>query len=203
VGGRSRAAVQFLAGKGFKEVYNMKGGINEWNGIEANGPIETGMTELKGDESIEEIIILAYGMENGLSIFYKKMIEIIDDREITDLLVTLSSFEDIHKQKLFSLYKTLNNSDSDEETFKSSVVSDVMESGFTVAEFIEKSRPAMDTAAGVLNIAMMLETQALDLYLRYSQETMDKNIKIVLQNIADEEKAHLEALGKLMDKIQS
>lgn len=30
VGGRSRAAAQLLAGKGFKEVYNLKGGIKAW-----------------------------------------------------------------------------------------------------------------------------------------------------------------------------
>lgn len=195
--------MQLLAGKGFKEVYNMKGGISAWNGMEANGPVETGMTLLKGDETIEEILILAYGMEDGLSVFYEKVTEIIDDRDVIDLLATLSGFEQIHKKKLFSLYQRLDNSIHDEKSFKSLTDSEVMESGFTVDEFIEKSRPIMDTAAGILDIAMMLETQALDLYLRYSQKVTDPEGKKILLNIADEEKAHLKALGKLMEKIHS
>lgn len=192
--------MQLLAGKGFKNVYNMKGGINAWNGIEAAGPIETGMGELTGNESPEDIIILAYSMEDGLSRFYKNMTESINDQEITDLLVTLSGFEEIHKKKLFTLYRTINNSVSDEEAFRNNNTADIMEGGFTVTEFIDKNKSVLGTAAGILNIAMMLETQALDLYLRYSQKIMDRKGKIILQEIANEEKTHLAALGKLMDK---
>ena len=178
----------------------MKGGINAWNGIEAAGPIETGMGELTGNESPEDIIILAYSMEDGLSRFYKNMTESINDQEITDLLVTLSGFEEIHKKKLFTLYRTINNSVSDEEAFRNNNTADIMEGGFTVTEFIDKNKSVLGTAAGILNIAMMLETQALDLYLRYSQKIMDRKGKIILQEIANEEKTHLAALGKLMDK---
>jgi len=57
----------------------------------------------------------------------------------------------------------------------------------------------MDTVEGVLNIAMMLETQALDLYLRYSQKAENEESKTVLYDIAEEEKAHLATLGRLME----
>jgi rubrerythrin len=191
--------VQLLAGKGFKDVYNMKGGINAWNGLEASGPVEIGESELRGDESPEEIIILAYGMEEGLSLFYKRLTESIDDREIKDLLVILSSFEDIHKKKLFSQYNILNNGISDEKEFRNSIVSDVMEGGITVEEFFNQNSSVIKNTSGLLNIAMMLEAQALDLYLRYSHKFKDENVKNVLDTIADEEKAHLKALGKLLE----
>ena len=45
----------------------------------------------------------------------------------------------------------------------------------------------------------MLEAQALDLYMRYSMKVDKENVKNVLYQIAQEEKAHLEALGKLME----
>ena len=38
VGGRSRAAAQFLSGQGFNEVYNLSGGIKKWQGVKAGGP---------------------------------------------------------------------------------------------------------------------------------------------------------------------
>jgi rubrerythrin len=45
----------------------------------------------------------------------------------------------------------------------------------------------------------MLETQALDLYLRYSQKAENEESKTVLYDIAEEEKAHLATLGRLME----
>ena len=51
-------------------------------------------------------------------------------------------------------------------------VKSVLQTGKMISteEFLEQNRPAMQTVEGVLNVAMMLETQALDLYLRYSQK---------------------------------
>lgn len=46
----------------------------------------------------------------------------------------------------------------------------------------------------------MLETQALDLYLRYSRKSRDPKSRDVLYEIADEEKAHLASLGRLMEE---
>ena len=104
-----------------------------------------------------------------------------------------------HKQRLFSIYLSLDQSVSDKETFESKTVSDVMEGGFTIEEFLEQNRPAMQTIPDVLNIAMMLETQALDLYLRYTQKITDDKGKTTLFDIAEEEKAHLVALGRLLE----
>ena len=47
---------------------------------------------------------------------------------------------------------------------------------------------------------MMIETQALDLYLRFAMKMSEESSKKILYKIADEEKAHLEALGTLRDK---
>jgi len=42
VGGRIRAASQYLAGQGFTDVYNMAGGIKAWQGVRTTGPEERG-----------------------------------------------------------------------------------------------------------------------------------------------------------------
>ena len=55
----------------------------------------------------------------------------------------------------------------------------------------------MKTLSDILDFAMMLEAQALDLYTRYSQKTKDPENKETLYDIAEEEKAHLAALGHL------
>ena len=199
MGGRSRAAAQLLAGKKFKEVYNLKGGIKAWQGLTAAGPAEMGTIFLSGDETASDIIILAYGMEQGLGEFYATTAEITNDSEVADVLTKLAKIEENHKQRLFNLYGTLDPGVGDKEAFEANISSDIMEGGFTTEEFLEQNSPIMDTVAGVLNIAMMLETQALDLYLRYSQKAKNEESKTVLYDIAEEEKAHLATLGRLME----
>lgn len=202
VGGRSRVAAQLLSGQGFKEVYNLKGGILAWKGRKATGPVESGMLFLKGDESAEDIIVLAYGMEEGLRKFYISMAEKFKGKESADTLGKLASIEDTHKQKLLEIYKRLDTSVKDRETFELKIVSQAMEGGLTTEEFINQYRPVLETVRGVLTMAITVETQALDLYMRYAERMRDEKSKTVLYNIAEEEKIHLKELGKLLDKQQ-
>ena len=200
MGGRSRAAAQLLAGKGFKDVYNLKGGIKAWQGHTAFGPAEMGMVRLKGDETSQEIIVLAYGMEDGLAGFYKSLAESMDDSEVVGVLNKLAKIEEKHKQRLFDLYLTLNPAITNKDAFEADIVSEVMEGGFTTEEFMEQNKDSMKTVPDVLNMAMMLESQAMDLYMRYSEKAKDVKTKTVLYDIAEEEKAHLKALGHLMEQ---
>ncbi len=155
---------------------------------------------MRGDETPPDIIIIAYGMEQGLEEFYSTMVGMIDDQEVIGILTKLAVIEENHKQRLFNLYLTFKPDVADKAAFEAGIVSDIMEGGFTTKEFLEQNRPAMQTVEGVLNVAMMLETQALDLYLRYSQKIKDENCRTVLNDIAQEEKAHLAGLGRLMEK---
>jgi rubrerythrin len=199
MGGRSRAAAQLLSGKGFKDVFNLKGGINAWEGQTAQGPAEFGMHILSGDETVEEIIVLAYGMEEGMWIFYETIKDNVEDASAKEIIAQLAGIEDKHKERLFSLYTNFSQSEDDLDQFEAKIVSTVMESGISTDEFIEQNRLAMQDIPGILNIAMALETQAFDLYSRYSQKVADKTTKDILYQIAQEEKAHLKSLGKLMD----
>lgn len=199
VGGRSRAAAQLLAGKAFKDIYNLKGGIKAWDGQTTSGLAESGMHLLSGDEPVDEIIVFAYGMEVGMWIFYETIKEKIEDESSRELLAQLAGIEDKHKEKLFSLYTSLTGFKENLDQFEAKIVSGIMESGISTDEFIEQNLPIMQDLPGILNIAMMLETQAFDLYSRYSQTATDKETKNILYQIAQEEKVHLQKLGQLMD----
>lgn len=188
-----------LAGKGFKDVINVKGGLNAWQGNKAAGPAEEGMSTVTGAESPEQIITIAYGMEEGLGKFYTAMAGRLSDSGAMALLTRLAAIEDNHKKKLFEVYKDLKKSDINESVFQSSIVSDMMEGGFTVQEFMETNAPALQTVEDILSMAMMLETQALDLYLRFSGKIKDEKSHEILSGIANDEKAHLAALGDLME----
>ncbi len=203
VGGRSRVAAQMLAGKGFKEVYNLKGGINAWMGRTAFGPVEQGMALLRGDETPKEIIVLAYGMEEGLKGFYKSMALKVEKEDVRDMFKKLSKVEETHKIQLFELYRNYDDKIKDRSEFEEGVVKDVMEGGLTTEEFLAINKPAMKSIEDVLSIAMMIEAEAMDLYMRYREKVEDEESKNVLLNLAEAEKVHLNSLGKLMDRIAS
>jgi len=184
MGGRSRGAAQLLSGKGFKDIFNLKGGLKAWQGLTAEGPAEFGMFLLTGDETFDEIVILAYGMEEGMWIFYETIKENVEDASAKELLAQLAGIEDKHKEKLFSLYTSISKSEVNLDQFEAKIVSKVMESGMSTDEFIEQNRLAMQDIPGILNIAMTLEIQAFDLYSRYSQKATDKTTKDILYQIA-------------------
>lgn len=199
MGGRSRAAAQFLAGQGFDEVYNLKGGFAAWQGLKAFGPAEMGMIYFRGNETPQEVIVLAYGMEQGLADFYSRVSGMTQDQKVSEIMGKLIAIEEKHKDKLFALYQTLEPGAIDRKLFEDGVLLGVMEGGFTGEEFLEKNRPLLDTVENLLSLAMMLEAQALDLYTRYALKVQDVESRSVLHDIAEDEKGHLATLGSLLE----
>ncbi|MFA5112137.1 MAG: rhodanese-like domain-containing protein, partial [Desulfobaccales bacterium] len=168
VGGRSRVAAQMLNGWGFKEVYNLAGGIKAFQGHKATGPKELNLSLVRGDETPAEIITLAYGMEKALQLFYETLDQQCRDPEVQQVFKKLARVEVHHEDRLFEAYRQVEPG-QDRPTFDAKVASDTLEGGFNAREFLEANRSHLETVPEVLDLAMMLETQALDLYLRFAE----------------------------------
>ncbi|MEW6659986.1 MAG: rhodanese-like domain-containing protein [Thermodesulfobacteriota bacterium] len=199
IGGRSRVAAQLLAGQGFKEVYNLKGGIKAWHGAKAAGPSELNLDLVRGDAGQGEILVLAYGMERSLQIFYLTLGEKAQDQQVAALFQKLAAVEERHLQLLLELEKPIDPA-MDLPALAAQTSPGILEGGFEAQEFIRKNEPYLQTVTGVLEMAMMLETQALDLYLRLAGKLAREDAKQTLFKIAAEEKAHLAALGRLLEE---
>jgi rubrerythrin len=187
-----------LTGKGFRQVYNLAGGIAAWQGHRAAGPGDMGMLLLKGDESPQEIIALSYGLEDGLQKFYAAAADLVTDPKVGRIIAQLADIEVRHKQKLFELYQVVEPDPRDRETFEAAIDSEMMEGGFSPNSLLEQNLPSFKSPANVLDFAMMLEAQAMDLYMRYADSSEDQKVKDILFKLADEEKAHLKSLGDLL-----
>ncbi len=198
VGGRSRVAAQLLSGHGFKEVYNLAGGIKAFKGQKAAGPVELNLDLVRGDESPVEMIALAYGMEKGLQTFYDTIQEQTADKELRDLAARLAQVEVQHENSLFELYRGLEPG-KDQAAFEADIVTGVLEGGFDLKEFLDKNEAYLHAVKDLLELAMMLETQALDLYLRFAAKSAQDRTKQVLYGIAEAEKSHLNSLGRLLE----
>jgi rubrerythrin len=200
MGGRSRVAAQLLSGQGFEEIYNLKGGIKAWHGLEATGPKELNLDLVRGDETPSEIVVLAYNMEDSLQAYYKEMHDRADDQELRELFSKLASIEDKHKQTILDLNAKIQAPGGSTKISQMDTGKMVLEGGFDMVEFMEENEPLLRTVSNVLDLAMMLETQALDLYLRFAAKSTNRATKDVLFKIAQEEKGHLAALGRLLEE---
>jgi sulfur-carrier protein adenylyltransferase/sulfurtransferase len=199
-GGRSRVAAQLLQGRGFKEVYNLEGGLAAWEGLDATGPRELHLDMIRGDETPAQMVILGYGMEQSLGDFYRAAMDRAADPEVTGLLAKLAGVEEQHKKKLRELYLQVKPAETDLQLADSAAASGIMEGGFSIEQFLEENEPYLASVTSVLELSIMLEAQALDLYLRFADKSSNELTHEVLLRIADEEKAHLQALGRLLDQ---
>jgi len=200
VGGRSLAAAQLLSGFGFQEVYNLQGGIKAWQGLKAVGPRELNLELVGGDETPTEMIALAYGMEMGLGIVYRDMIERSDDHELRSLLSKLADIETRHKKRLLELLAEIDSPITDTDAYEADLRPSILEGGLGLDDFMQENESFFRSVQGVLELAMMIETQALDLYLRFAEKSTHNLTKTALFAIANEEKAHLGSLGDLLEK---
>ncbi|HMK33591.1 MAG TPA: hypothetical protein VK463_00890 [Desulfomonilaceae bacterium] len=192
-----------LTARGFKHVYNVKGGIQAWQGAVAEGPVELNLDMVRGDETPQEIIKIGYGMEQTLADFYRTVIAGTSDEQLNTLLGRLASIEDKHKKYLLELYNSIEAFPVDQEAFESDTTTTVLEGGFNLHDFMKKNEKYLHSAPSLLELSMMLEAQALDLYLRFADKMENEETKGALYKIGNEEKAHLEALGRLRESMGS
>jgi len=200
VGGRSRVAAQMLSGKGFDNVINIAGGIKAWNGHVAVGSEEMGLELFSGKESVEETLVAAYSLEAGLRDFYLSMTGKVRQDEVKKLFAKLADIEVLHQDRIFEEYLQVSGKQVSREDFENESVIEAVEGGLTTDEYVRMFKPDWDSAVDVISLAMSIEAQALDMYTRAAERSEDAHGAAVLKKIAEEERVHLEQLGRLMDE---
>jgi rhodanese-related sulfurtransferase/rubrerythrin len=199
-GGRSRVAAQLLSGKGFEKVYNLSGGIKAWDKEVAVGPEDSGMHLFSASASPEEAIITGFGLEMGLRDFYLTMGEKVKKESAKKLFSQLAEIELLHEEKLVELYTAMTNKPATLEDFKNKVVQPAMEGGLTTTEYLDRYNIETENELDILSMAMAIEVQALDLYLRAAESSKTEETRTVLSKIAGEERQHIQKLGQYIDQ---
>lgn len=189
-----------LAGKGFTRVYNLSGGIRAWEKATAVGPEDQGMEFFTGKESAEDSIIVAYGLEEGLREFYLAMQEKTSDEEVSALFAKLADIEILHQERLLALYLEITGKQVSMANFSNFTVAPALEGGMTTEAYLARFHPDLKSITDILSLAMSIEAQALDLYQRASDQAKDAKSRDALQQIANEERAHLQYLADYMDQ---
>ena len=181
----------------------MEGGINAWKGLAAEGAPQSGMAYFSPGTKPEELMALAWFLEDGSRRFYSELAETLTDKEAKDLYRQLELAEEQHQAFLLKLYEEFSGKASD-PGFPGSVLppgeegGDVMEGGMRVSEALQwaKGRKTAD----ILELSLSLETNAYDLYLKMERQVGNEHSGQVFHVLSIEEKQHLERLSELLEK---
>lgn len=201
IGGRSRVAAQMMAEEGFGKVYDLAGGFKGWGKEKAIGPEGLGLHLFSGNESPAETLVAAYGLEAGLRDFYLSTAPRIKNENARRLFEQLAAIEEKHQNRILDTYRKITASEISKPDFEQRIVTSAMEGGLTTEEYVNLYQPDMENPVEVISLAMAIEAQALDLYHRAAFRSASPETRKVLTGIADEERSHLERLGKLFEGL--
>ena len=198
---RSRAAAATLEGAGFKQVYSMEGGIRAWEGLVTSRPPESGIAYFSQATKPEEMVALAWFLENGSRRFYAELGRRLEEPD-SDLYAELASAEERHQATLLDLYREFVGTPP-HDGFPKSVISvenedDVMEGGMRVTEALQWVQGKSTTE--ILELSLALETNSYDLYLIMERKLHDQPSSRVFRDLSGEEKQHLERLSSLLEE---
>jgi len=195
-------AAQTLTGKGFEKIYNLTGGIKAWKKEVAVGDEEVGLNLFDGVESGEQAVIVGFGLEMGLRDFYLTMRSQAKRESTQKLFAQLADIEILHQQRLLKLHEEITGTSHTMEEFSCKVVQPAMEGGLTTDEYLQLYKTDLDSELEVLGLALAIEAQALDLYLRAAERSKEQQTIEVLQQIAQEERSHMDRLARYIDQQQ-
>jgi rubrerythrin len=180
----------------------MHGGIRAWEGFVAEGIPEAGMAYFSPATRSEEMIALAWLLEDGSRKFYESLAKMVEDQEAKGLFQNLKRSEENHKTTLWKMYEELSGKVPAPE-FPGNVISkepreDVMEGGMLISEALKWSKGK--TLKEILELSISLETNSYDLYLKMERKAESCSSKQVFETLSEEEKKHLEQLTALFLK---
>ena len=179
----------------------MAGGIKAWNSNTAIGTEDLGLDLFTGQEEPEETLVVAYSLEQGLREFYVSMIPEVKNDDVRKLFEKLSAIEVKHQDRILDEYGRITGTAVSRDEFEKNRVAPAMEGGLTTEEYLKRYQPDLEVVEEVISLAMAIEAQALDLYQRASERADSDQSRDALMQIANEERAHLEQLGKLFNKL--
>lgn len=198
---RSRSAAAFLLNSGFSEVHSIEGGIKGWQGVMAEGPPEAGMAYFIAARNPEELIALAWLLEEGSRRFYDKVSERSQDKEAAALFYDLTAAEELHEASLCALYERFSGKACDSRfpwsVLEAEPAGDIMEGGMKVSEALQWAQGK--GIKDILELAISLETNSYDLYLKMEREMTDESSKHVFRILSGEERDHLGRLTSLFE----
>jgi rhodanese-related sulfurtransferase/rubrerythrin len=200
-GHRGMAASILLCGLGFKNIYNLDGGMLKWPYELVKGIPEERPELITGKEAMGDILKVALMLEQGAFDFYSKARELIKEQRAVEAFKNLAEMEAQHIERLSQHYSQLLGKGIEPPFEELKEGSDYMEGGLKITEellkigklkFLDDLEP--------LEIALEKEYMAYDFYKRMAHLVGDTQAKKLLHELAGEERSHINVLLQHLEK---
>jgi rubrerythrin len=180
-----------------------------WQGDKVGGGELQGV-EFFMDREFPDVFQMAYAMEEGLRQLYLGLVDRVGDEKSREMLERLAGFEEGHKAMLTAMFAPEYFSGSDDGQGRPNAAgvregvsgeAKIVEGGLDRQQIMDHFHPQLETMQGILQLGMMLEAQALDLYTRLARKSeMGKNREL-FSFLAKEEGRHLSYLTEKLDTL--
>jgi rubrerythrin len=174
----------------------MDGGIRTWMGLTAEGPPETAAAYFAAGTGAADMASLAWALEEATRQFYMRLADRNPESPAASLFKSLVQAEENHQGTLEHLHGSLTPEPVSRMYDRQEPK--ILEGGMEMDAALRwaDGKPVTE----ILELALGLESNAYDRYLRMLDIAEGESSREVFRGIAMEEKGHLKRLADLMDE---
>lgn len=190
--GRRSVAASILIGSNpdfSAKIYNMLGGILAWDGQCLPDIPDIKVFGLSGSE--EEQLYQAMNLEKGAHIFYEQITKKLQDTKVMDTISTLVKAEEVHAKMIYSFWAKTQENPPSFEALYDSLSGDILEGGKSVEELIDQLAKTENSCHDILEMAMMIECSAYDLYRTMAHLKKNTSLEEPFLHLCQSEKSHM------------
>jgi rhodanese-related sulfurtransferase/rubrerythrin len=201
-GHRGMAASILLCGLGFKNLYNLDGGMLNWYHEVIKGIPEERPELITGTEEVGDILRLALSLEKGGFDFYTKAYETLKDQKAAQTFQTLAHMEARHIERLYERYSQLLGASAAIPPIEQlKAKSGYMEGNIKIAdELLKLGKRELIDDFEALEIALENEYMSYDFYKRVAEFVSDSKARRLLYELAGEERNHIHTLLQQLEE---
>jgi rubrerythrin/rhodanese-related sulfurtransferase len=196
-GGRSQWAAS-LAGEGEvcqKSVYNLMGGILNWQGVSLSGYPRVRIFDKS--QKIDRLLAAAMDLEKGAWRFYRFAGDRFSDHPIGRTFEQIAIAEKGHATLIYRFWQRSETSPPPFEQFYQGLSGKILEGGRSFEEACDMlEAEAVRSCPAVVDLALSIEYAAFDLYRTMAERTAESEAREAFLALAQAEKAHMRALAR-------
>lgn len=199
-GHRSMAAAMTLCQLGFKQVSHITGGITEWPYEKIAGMHERAPGLIAEQSTIHDILMLGIKLEKGSYIFYKTAMKKTRSPGIKNVLQILANAEEGHIQRLYrrAVDTAGKGSPAPLTELTDDMKTNYMEGGIEINPALADYNVEFKDKREIIEIAIEKEYMSYDFYKQSAAVVHDVNAKILLHELALDERNHADILLRLL-----
>lgn len=158
---------------------------------------------LKGNETLLDALLFAFGLEKGSHDFYLKAAGKVDDPRSKEIFLAMAEIEQGHMANIRLLYCGMDNEACpiSIDEFCESAGGPYLEGGKLLEAALRELDVAFLDRADALKVAIRQEGEAYAFYNKASKRMEDSYTRVLFSNLAEEEQKHLNDLGRMLKEL--